>query len=238
MQETNNSFVIYTFSSMASWKYVKRELERDLEKVYNYQDVDIAKIEKEFLSIPTAERTQLSQQPGPFGNSVLHDGAYNGNTKLVEAIIYSIRANERAQVLATQNDFYNNTPLDLATINNHTATIKAMMGAVNRSERLGLVLKQKKLGTVLHTAASRGHCNGIKCILDELENDEQITLLSVVNKSGQTALEVTKINSNTDAAACLQSYEKSSLRETIVADGMLLFLIQVRLSVLQRILPV
>ena len=174
---------------MASWEVIKRELEKDLDKVYNYRDVDISKIEEEFLSIPAAERIQLSQQPGLFGNSVLHDGAYNGNTELVEAVLYSIRAKDRAQVLATQNYFYNNTPLDLATLNNHTATIKAMMGAVNRSERLGLVLKQKKLGTALHTAASRGHCKGIKCILDELENEEQLKLLSVVNKSGQTAIE-------------------------------------------------
>mgnify|MGYP001796856465 CR=1 FL=1 len=159
-------------------------------------------------SIPPADRRKLILVNK---DTALHWAAYRGCTDTVLGILSCLTADQRLQLLFTQNsDGY--TALHDAARNGRTQTVRILLDNLTPEQQLQLLPVQNIHGaTALHYAAQRGHTESAKTLLDNLTPEQQLKLLSVKNKEGKTASQVSKgYDGTTYMMRTLDHYQKEA----------------------------
>ena len=113
-------------------------------------------------------RYQILRKTRYYGNTILHDAAFQGQTDLFKILLYSVYPEHRVKLLEQLTPF-RNTVFDLAALNDHTGIIRVAAGSIAENRRFRLLtLMKPNYGTPLHSAAYRENASSIETLLQLL----------------------------------------------------------------------
>ncbi len=129
-----------------------------------------------------------------------------GNIPFLKSVIASGRKHHGKQMTRILNDQF---PLLTASENGHSSIVEVLLSCEETE-----VTKRDSMGTVLMVAASKGHCEIVKLLLEKthLSRDEKMEFISIVDWKGNNAIDIAKLNYHKEVVeVCQMSFVFFSL---------------------------